>query len=100
MSANAFSAGFACLMALARSTRSCSSEELGRVEGLPDGGPLVSGTGGGGVRVKEEVVDEGVEVKGWLPIAAASMAWSPIAPPVVLRSLKFLFFFIKTSYLC
>jgi hypothetical protein len=91
MSANTLSAGLACLMALARSTRSCSSDEaIGMVDGdPPEGGPLVRGTGGGGVRVKEEVVDDGVEVRGWLPMAAASMAVSVMGPPAVRRSLKF-----------
>ena len=49
MSASALSAGLACLMAFARSTKSCSREEGGtpvaRTEGdPPEGGPLVSGT--------------------------------------------------------
>jgi hypothetical protein len=51
MSASALSAGLACLMAFARSTKSCSREEGGtpvaRLEGdPPEGGPLVSGTVG------------------------------------------------------
>ena len=49
MSASALSAGLACLMAFARSTKSCSREDGGtpvaRPEGdPPEGGPLVSGT--------------------------------------------------------
>ena len=84
-------------MALALSTRSCSREEGGSkldaiVDGEPpEGSPLVRGTGGGGVRVKDEVVEEGVEVRGWLAMAAAKMAFeagSPKATPLVLRSLK------------
>ncbi len=49
ISARALSAGLACLIAFARSTKSCSREEGGtpvaKLEGdPPDGGPLVSGT--------------------------------------------------------
>ena len=89
-------AGLACLIALALSTRSCSREEGGKLDAIvdgepPEGSPLVRGTGGGGVRVKDEVVEEGVEVRGWLAMAAAKMAFeagSPKAPPLVRRSLK------------
>ena len=87
MSAKALRAGLACLMALARSTKSCSRDALvGIVDGdPPDGGPLVRGTGGGGVRVREDVVDDGVEVRGWLPMAAARRAGSLMAPPPAVR---------------
>jgi hypothetical protein len=69
MSANALRAGFACLNAFALSTKSCSSDEaaipVAMVDGEPpDGGPLVSGTGGGGVNVRDDVVDDGVDVRG------------------------------------
>ena len=69
MSANAFNAGFACRIALALSTRSCSREEWGTLVAMlegetPVGGPLVSGTGGGGVSVNDDVVDDGVDVRG------------------------------------
>ena len=63
----------------------------------PDGGPLVSGTGGGGVNVRDDVVDDGVDVRGWFPMAAANIALeeegSPIAPPAVRRSLKIIKFY-------